>query len=328
MASKQPFVVGVLTDTQYADADDGTSFDGTEQRFFRHAETAVVEAVETWRKSSPPVALVFHVGDIVDGRHSKAHSLDGLDRIRKPLESLGVPVVYACGNHELYHWPRDDVASLLGFPDSSLCRRVTESPPGWRLLVLDVYGVSILGTAPGSPERALAEQLLATHNPNADKNSATGLVGIDRRWVAFNGAVAPAALRWLEDELSQARAAGERVILFSHVPLHPECGAPLCTVWNYAEVGAVLAPFVGSTLVLCVHGHDHRGGHTTLVPDQTAGVTATLVPEQPDVSAVCIEAVLLCPEGENAFATLELWDDRIEMHGHGAVADRVFRLRP
>lgn len=38
-------------------------------------------------------------------------------------------------------------------------------------------------------------------NPNTDKNNPSGLAGVDRRFVMFNGAVCEAQLRWLDGVL-------------------------------------------------------------------------------------------------------------------------------
>jgi len=53
---------------------------------------------------------------------------------------------------------------------------------------------------------AAATKLLDEKNPNTDKNSPDGLVGVARRFVMFNGAVGKEQLSWLNDVLQDASA--------------------------------------------------------------------------------------------------------------------------
>ena len=59
--------------------------------------------------------------------------------------------------------------------------------PGWRLIALDGYDVSVLGWPPGHPLHEEALATLAARNPNVEKNSAAGLEGVARRYVKFGG---------------------------------------------------------------------------------------------------------------------------------------------
>lgn len=305
-------VIGVLADTQYADIEDGASYDKSELRFYRHALSVVDRAVEAWR-ASPPFCII-HLGDIVDGKHPRSDARAGLALIQDRLASVSCPVHYACGNHDFYHFSRAALVEPLGFPDDRLSKVVSLAPAPWRMVILDTYGVSLIGSHEGSAERAQAQALLDARNPNENKNSPDGLSGEERRFVAFNGAVSPAMLVWLDEQLTAASAAGDRVILVSHVPLHPHTGPgpPLCVIWNFADVLAIIERH-SATVPLCLHGHDHSGGSTRL-----AGTTF-----------VGIEAVLLCPEGHSAFAEVAVHRDYIEICGHGRVtSQRVSIVRP
>lgn len=52
----------------------------------------------------------------------------------------------------------------------------------------------------------------------------------------YNGGVGKEQLLWLEKELTEATAAGQRVIAFGHVPIHPIDAPSNCLVWNYKDV--------------------------------------------------------------------------------------------
>jgi hypothetical protein len=76
---------------------------------------------------------------------------------------------------------------------------------------------------------------------NADKSDpASGC-----NWVAYNGGVGPAQLRWLGQELRNAQDAHQRVVVISHCPIHPGSvnNRMNTLLWNYAEVLDVLAVF-------------------------------------------------------------------------------------
>ena len=69
-----------------------------------------------------------------------------------------------------------------------------------------------------------AWRLLRQRNKNENANSASGLGegSAARRWVAYNAALGKDQLRWLEAELERAQKAGEKVVVFTHIPLHPQ----------------------------------------------------------------------------------------------------------
>jgi len=64
-----------------------------------------------------------------------------------------------------------------------------------------------------------------------------------RRFVAYGGGVGAGQLRWLQDELSDAKCKGQRCVVFSHCTFHPETLPAVsvsCLMWNFEEVLAVL----------------------------------------------------------------------------------------
>lgn len=57
-----------------------------------------------------------------------------------------------------------------------------------------------------------------------------------RRFVRYNGGVGVRQLAWLEEQLAQASRAGQRVVGFSHVPIHPAEPSAHTLLWNYEDV--------------------------------------------------------------------------------------------
>lgn len=85
-----------------------------------------------------------------------------------------------------------------------------------------------------------------------NKNNPEGHEGPARRFVQFGGGVSAEQLDWLKEQLADAKAADQQVIVCGHLPLHPDTCIGTCLLWNYEEVlqaiwdaGNVVATFTG-----------------------------------------------------------------------------------
>ena len=208
------------------------------------------------------------------------------------FDALGRPVRHCLGNHCLYNLPRATLNARLGIQAPPCGGSFYSFSPhaGFRVVMLDSYDVSLLGWPAGHPRHEAAAALLAAHNPNANKNSPEGLEGSLRRFVAFGGGVGEEQLAWLEATLAAADAAGEKVFVAGHLPLHPDTAAAVCLLWNYEAVLAVLGAH--RCVVATLAGHTHREGYAR----DARGVHHRV-----------LAAVLECPPGTNAFGHLDVW---------------------
>lgn len=78
------------------------------------------------------------------------------------------------------------------------------------------YDISVLWPE-GHPKREAAKSILRARNPNRDNmNNPAGLEGLARRFVAFGGGIGETQMRWIRENLEEARSKGERVIVCSH----------------------------------------------------------------------------------------------------------------
>jgi manganese-dependent ADP-ribose/CDP-alcohol diphosphatase len=297
--------LGVLADIQAADIADGAGFSGR-PRYYRAAVEGAARAAAAWRDAG--VDAVLHLGDIVDLNQPRETAPDVLDKVVTAIEIAGAPHYHVVGNHCLASLGRPLANARLGMgvgPAADAASYYSARlGPGWRLVALDGYDVSVSGRDEGHPHRDAAARLLAANNPNANKNSADGLVGLQRRFVAFGGGVGDAQLAWLEAELAAAAAAGDRVIVAVHQPLHPDTCPPVCLLWNYDAVMAVLSRHGPSVVAATLAGHAHRDG-----------------------AAVCdggihhrvLGAVLEAAPGTDCYATLDLYADGLVVRGEGAM---------
>lgn len=172
--------------------------------------------------------------------------------------------------------------------------------PGFRVVMMDSYDVSVLGWPEGHPHREAAVALLAARNPNDNKNSPEGLAGLDRRFVAFGGGVSAPQLAWLRATLAEAGAQGERVFVCGHLPVHPDSCAAVCLLWNYEEVLEVLRH--ARCVVATLAGHTHRDGYCC----DDAGVHHRV-----------LASVLECKPGANAYGRVEVWPHAARLRGSG-----------
>ena len=297
-----------------------------------HARLPRSEAVADWRPRE--LACAMHLGDILDGFCPKARSpvsgarareAEGsraapqeeseaaLRRVLDAFEQLPCRTHHCLGNHCLYNLPRATLNARLGIPSGDEGESYyTFSPhPGFRVVMLDSYDVSVLGWPEGHPHREAAVALLAEHNPNANKNSPEGLQGLQRRFVAFGGGVSAAQLAWLRAQLAAAAAAGERVFVCGHLPLHPEACAAVCLLWNYEEVLEVLRD--ARCVVATLAGHTHRDGHHV----DDAGLHHRV-----------LASVLECPPGTNAYGHIDVWPHAARLRGVGHVGSTHLPFRP
>uniref|UniRef100_A0A061R5V4 Manganese-dependent ADP-ribose/CDP-alcohol diphosphatase n=1 Tax=Tetraselmis sp. GSL018 TaxID=582737 RepID=A0A061R5V4_9CHLO len=299
---------GMCTDVQYADVPDGVSFVGR-VRYYRDALRCLRRAVLGWNSNSAQFG--FHLGDIIDG-FAGDQSVEALETVMQEFASFNQKTYHILGNHCLYNLTRPHLNKRLGIPEAPGGGSYYSFSPhaGWRFVVLDSYDISLLGWEPSHPHTRLASRLLDERNPNEDKNSPSGLSGTDMRFVRFNGGVGEAQLRWLSLQCEEAARQRERVVVFSHVPLHPSSAPGVTLLWNFQEVLDVIAasPCVAATFAGHLHEERyHRDGcgvhHLVL-----KGIVET-EPETP-----CHAIVDLCA-------------DAIHVHGFG-MQSRVLPLVP
>ena len=132
-------------------------------------------------------------------------------------------------------------------------------------------------------------------------NSPEGLKGSERRFVGFNGSVGALQLEWLKKTLDQARLGRQKVVILSHNPILPESSSPVCLIWNYEEVLAILREY-SDVMVASFCGHAHKGGYCR---DSESGIHFRV-----------FEAALE-NRPERTYAIVDVHDDRLVVRGFG-----------
>lgn len=318
------WVFGIISDIQYAPVEDGASFSGT-PRYYRNALSAAGKAARHFEKKK--VDLVMNLGDIIDGKCNAVKSEEGIikdmgmESILEVVDALSHykhgPILHTYGNHELYNLERSQIGNILGIPFKEETKGNGDLVGYWsyllesndddnegdekmkiRFVILDTYDIAMMGRCPDKSEkRAEAERLLSLHNSinysAGNENSPEGLEGNFKRFVGFNGGVGQTQLKWLRNILTEAKENGEKVILLSHQPILPGSSSPVCLVWNYSDVLAILRDF-GDTIIASFCGHAHRGGYKR---DEESGIHFRV-----------LEAVLESPDPIATYGMVEIYD--------------------
>ncbi|GAB4813996.1 hypothetical protein N2152v2_001042 [Parachlorella kessleri] len=305
------FSFGLISDVQHADIPDGFSFHGV-PRYYRQALAGLERALEHFQQEQ--VSFAVHLGDIIDYHNSVTPPDEGSDiskseqalqNVLQRFERLQLPVLHMLGNHCLYNHPRDELNRRLGidkfkqYPSLPHSYYTYSPHPGWRFVVCDGYDVSLLGWPPGHPLHARAASILSEKNPNKEKNSNNGLVGVDRRFVKFGGGLSEQQLAWLGQQLEEARSSSQQVVVLCHLCFHPRTCAGACLMWNYDEVLQTLHSY-DDVVVATLAGHAHMDGY--------------FQDEHGIHHRVC-KAVLETPPGRDCFGVVDVFPDRLVVRG-------------
>ncbi|XP_031179878.1 manganese-dependent ADP-ribose/CDP-alcohol diphosphatase isoform X1 [Sander lucioperca] len=343
------FTFGVIADIQYADIDDGYNFTRTRRRYYRSSLKLLRNARESWSETAVKPEFILQLGDIIDGFNKGQGASDrALHTVLREFSSGPAELHHVWGNHEFYNFSRSSLLrSQLNsslhhgslhpdslYPDSSSPDSLhpyslhpgsssrglgAQAPgsdiyaysfspcPGFTFVVLDAYDVSLLGRQESSEQYSQAMDLIKQYNTNEDLNCPPLIEGLQQRFTMFNGGFSKEQLDWLDSILSSADEKQERVTIVSHLPVHPRSTDPICLAWNYEQLLAVVQSH--GSVVCFMAGHDHEGGYHQ---DTDTGV-----------HHVTFEGVIETPPDSNAFATVSVYKDRMELKGRGRIADRV-----
>jgi len=340
--------IGLIADVQYADIDDVWNYMHTHKRKYRSTLTALSNAVSWWSQIDD-IDLLVDLGDAIDG-YRNVDRVMGLHAIRNVMQKWNsfaiprpeVPILHLIGNHELYKFTREELTKGVedtGFtcacPETLVS--MVDKPHSihysfpvrdrWRVVVLDPYDMSVMRNGGGRIGHELTKAnggihaeytaMCQSRNPNNiidGGNFFQGISGLESRWVPFNGGVGKDQLSWLESVLASSAEADERVIVFTHIILHPlatphhDCHTLL---WNYEEVLEVFEKYPCVKIVVAGHAH-HDGYHRC---------------EKTGIHHITLASPLEAPDDlvESTYGLLELPvnnDTHARLIGHGWISSR------
>ncbi|XP_068118334.1 manganese-dependent ADP-ribose/CDP-alcohol diphosphatase isoform X2 [Hyperolius riggenbachi] len=317
------FTFGVIADIQYADKDDGYNFAKTRMRYYRNSLSLLQEATQEWASETIQPTFILQLGDIIDGFNVPTKTSESsLAKVLSEFNKVDIPVHHIWGNHEFYNFSRkhlmesqlnsmqmkDTLSEEKGNELKSIYAYHFSPFSKFRLLLIDSYDLSIIGRDPSSQKHVKALKLLKQKNKNEDLNSPTGLD--ERQFVQFNGGISSAQLNWINSILESSDKNGEKVIVAGHLPIYPPSTDAMCLTWNYPKVLAMLQSH--PCVVAYLSGHDHDGGYS----EDTYGI-----------HHITVNGVIETPPDSQAFATMEIYEDRMELRGRGLIPHRTLIYR-
>ncbi|KAM9296778.1 manganese-dependent ADP-ribose/CDP-alcohol diphosphatase [Gastrophryne carolinensis] len=309
------FTFGVLADIQYADLPDGLSGWKT-MRYYRHTLQHLQEAIRQWNRETHRPKFVLQLGDAIDGRNQRCgKSLEALETVLRDMEKAKMPFHHVWGNHELYNFQRDFLGESKLNSSWMRDRRQSQGDEGaadyyayhfsphskFRFILLDTYDLSFYGRKGNS--RGYLDSL--NFLEQTDKSQL--------HLIEFNGGVGAKQLQWLEEVLTHCDRHRERAVIAGHIPIHPKAKASLCLAWNYEDILRVVQSHPSAVCYFA--GHDHAGGYHR---------------DSHGVHHITMEGVIESPPGQNAYGTVEVYEDKMVLRGRGRVRSRVlpFRMWP
>ena len=334
-----PIRIGLIADVQYADIDDVWNYMRTHKRKYRSTLIALANAI-TWWSETDILDLVVDLGDAIDGYRNtdRAMGLHALRNVVREWHRLKtakpeVPILHLIGNHELYKFTREELTHGLAGTDfqcscppqlkhlSDRQESIYYSFPlrdNWRVVVLDPYDMSVMTRGGGRIGHELTlsnggihaeyAALCQSHNPNNildGGNFFNGISGTDARWVPFNGGLGESQLKWFRAVLESSTRANERLIVFSHIILHPRATPKEDShtlLWNYEQVLDVISEY--DCVKIVIAGHAHHDGYYRCPESNVHHITLASPLEAPDELVESTYGLLELPSDAHGVARL------------------------
>jgi len=271
---------GVVADPQYAAREPHAGMD----RHYAKSLAKLSEAIEVF--NGEDLSFVITLGDIID------RDFDSFDDILPLYDSLKHENFFLLGNHD-FSVAADrlaDVAGRVGL--ASPCYSCVRQ--GWRFIVLNGNEVSTFAPPEGHPYREIAARRLA-------ELRAAGAINAQD----WNAMPSDEQFAWLSDQIKEAGAAGEGVIVMNHYPVYSPNEHDS---WDRERMIALLTAH--DHVAAYFSGHNHAGNFGTIEGCHFLNFKG-----------------MVDTEAENTFAIVEIRADHIDVRGFGREDSRTLTLR-
>jgi len=257
-----------VADPQYADKSTAGN------RYYRESLWKLDQAIDTFRHNH--VDFVQNLGDIIDAEWG---SYDSIIPVYQHL-SPDVENYHLLGNHDfaIDSSHLENLLEMLSMPDYYY----SYVKKSWRFLVLDATDYSYYANLSHKHDTALI---------NAYYNNIQGHPN-HKPW---NGAIGKEQQDWLKKELENAELSGQKVIIFSHMPVRPLNTSE--NLWNDYEIIDIIEN--SSCVKAFINGHRHSGNYVFkngIHYVTIFGMVETMI---------------------NSFGILEIYKDSLVLKGYG-----------
>jgi manganese-dependent ADP-ribose/CDP-alcohol diphosphatase len=238
--------------------------------------------------NSRDLDFAIQLGDLID------RGPESFAQVLPRYEALTGPRYHVLGNHD-FPMPRGEVFRTLGMDAA----HYTFSVGRWNFIILDTQDIIMGGGWPEESEnyqqaKRWVDQLRAE--------------GMSEDETCNRCGIGDAQKEWLRDTLRQIGARGERAIVFGHIPIAQE-PREWGGIHNKDEIRQVLEDAYCVAAYFC--GHAHEGGYV----------------ERGGIHYVVLQGMVETAD-TTAYATVDVYDDRIEVHGVGRATSRVLAISP
>lgn len=252
-------------------------------RRYRLSKQKLLEAINFF--NTQDLEFVVHLGDLID------QDIKSYDTVLPICETSKAHIWHVLGNHDFYGpggeslGKPEQVTQRLGLVNPYYSKVLHE----YRFIVLDTNEEGIIEFAEGSPEYQAGLRLIEQYEKQGRINA--------KPW---NGKISSAQQSWLMSELAEASELSQKAIIFSHHGLFPPHRE------NMLNDKELLAELVKQKhLVAYINGHNHDGDYG----------------QAEHLHCLTIHGML--DTGENAYATADVYTDRIEIKGYGREPSRT-----
>lgn len=214
------------------------------------------------------------------------------DTLLSITNHLKMPLYHVLGNHDFTAPgdPLQNTLSTLGLKKKSYYTKVHKN---WRFIMLDGNDISLYANSPDSPEYEEALSRLEALKSMGSSNA-----------MNWNGAISQKQLNWFARELKKAQRLKQKCIVFCHFPVNVSDSYQL---WNAQEINAIIDR--SPAVIAYFNGHVHKSQYKHLN----------------DVHFVTFAGMV--EKGDNAFAIVSVYKERIEITGFGKEESRVITFR-
>lgn len=260
-------------------------------RHYRSALGKAAKCVEAW--NAQELAFAVELGDISDDRRDK--TAEDIKAVLAALQPLKPKLYHVLGNHGMKSLGEMRCRQLLETPSSEAWYDFTQG--SWRFIVLNGVEWNVLDE--NGRNYSEARMYFEAHK------------GKDHpELVIYNGALGPVQRAWLKERLDTASKNGEKAVVFCHMPVFEgAAGGRGHILWDYKEVLEILD--ASSSFSAWFAGHHHLGGYAM----------------RNGAHHVTLQAILDAPAEGNAYAIIDVFQDRLRMNGFGTVPNRSLTLR-
>ncbi len=226
--------IGVVTDIHYF-----RDRETVGNRCYSLSAAKLAEAVRTFNEQK--VNFTLSLGDTFDPDPSTYQDLEDV------FAKLDKPVYKLLGNHDcIAPYGSDIQNAVLDALGIKKTYYTVAGPHKLRFIFIDGNDISLHSTAPGTPERELAERKLQELKMKGEISAQP-----------YNGMLSETQFDWLRIQLDKAYDKGESVIVCGHMPWMPRNIE--AALWEGERVDSLLQRYDNVRAVFA--GHHHSGAY-------------------------------------------------------------------